>query len=515
MTIEFAQASQVNSAYTATAGTAPTTGWQQQLVNPGGTQNFHPEFVEVTANPQDPSMVKQLGTQVGENANPSLVLDWSKLVAYSFAHGLLRSTPKYPWGQAPLRPTAFGTGSITVSGAATLPANTIIRVTGSANGNDGIYTLESGSDSTTLNVPASSFTAETVSPTGSVLVEIVGFQFTSGDLDIDASGDLTTSSQDVTVFALVPGHRVYFRVSDDNGSFPDASLDEGLHYATIESAPSTNLLPLKHRTFPIAAVDGTGRTVRLYFGGCIRNVPFGHADFIREPAYWLEVVDPSVGAAGASTYTYAESAVVTGLNLPIATETKLEATLNFMARTIDEYNESADRISGPSSAFRPLQTALYHTQCAQMLVFRIVNNTDDSELIGEGGEVESGTFSIAHNPTAIKGVGGCGTSSIVLGDIDPMLSGMNIHFDDADKARAIRSQTICRAEMLMNNGDGAIAIDMPTGRLTGGAKDYPENSPVMINMNFVPHGDPIHGNIVCAINILGYLPTVDPSASET
>lgn len=510
--VAYAQASQVNAAYTSDPDTAPTTDWQQLLVNPGGTQNFHEEANEVVANPQDPSMVKQLGERVGGNTNPSLAMDWSKLVAYTFGRGFLRSAPKAPWGQMPLRPTAFGTATITVSGAATLPAGTIISVTGSAKGNDGIYTLESGNNATTLNVPSGSFTAETVSPTGSVLVEIVGFEFTSGDLSINSSGHLASSSQDLTVFQLVPGHTVYFRASDDSGSFPDGGgLDEGMHYATVAIAPTTNLITLKDRTFPIATVSGTGRTVRLYFGACFRNVPFGHSDYINTPAFWLELIDPSVGAAGASVYSYAEAAIVNTLTLALTAEQKIESTLAFMAGGFSGENEAADRLSGASSAYRPVGTALFHTACNSMLVFRVVANDTDTEIVGQATQ---GTFTINNNVTMTPFLSGC-RKTPSFGDIDPSLTGMQIMYEDAAQRRAITNRTICRAELLMKNANGGIAINMPTGRLTGGNKDYPENGAVMLNADFVPHGDPTNGNLVCCINVLGYLPTVDPSATET
>ncbi len=508
----FAQASQVNAAYTSDPDTAPTTDWGQILVNPAGTQSFTDESVEVVANPQDPSMVKQLGERVGSNTNPTLVMDLSLHHALMFGRGFLRSAPKAPWGQMPLRPTAFGTGSITVSGAATLPAGTIIAVIGSAMGNDGIYTLGSGNNSTTLNVATNSFTAETVSPTGSVLVLIVGFEFTDGDLSINSSGHLASSSQSLTVFQLVPGHRVYFRASDDNGSFPDgAGIAEGLHYATVAIAPTTNLITLKDRTFDIAAVSSTGRTIRLYFGICYRNVPFGHTDYIVVPSWWLEKVDPHVGAAGASVYSYAEAAVLNSLSLAFAGEQKIEATLAFMAAGFDGENEAADRLSGASSAYIPVGTALFHAACASTVVFRVVANDDDTELVGQ---VTSGTFSIANNVTLTPTVGGC-RKSISFGDIDPMLSGLQIMYEDAAQRRAVTSRRICRAEILMKNANGGIAIDMPTGRLTGGGLSYPENSAIMMDASFTPHGDPTNGNLVCAINVLGYLPTVDPSATET
>lgn len=516
MAVEFAQASQVNAAYTATPGTAPTTGWQQLLVNPSGTQNFHPEFVEVVANPQDPSMVKQLGEQVGENAAPALVVDWSWMIALTFAYGLLRSAPKAPWGQMPLRPTSFNDNgvsadSITVSGAATLPSGTLIEVLGSKY-NDGVYKLGASSNATTLNVPSGSFVAETVSPTGSVIVRIIGFEFSDADLSVNSSGHLASSSQDLTVFGLVPGSKVLFRASANAHSFPTGGgVDEGLHYAYVAETVTTNLIQLKNRTFPTAAISGTGKTIRLYFGICLRNVPFGHADHVREPAHWLELVDPSVGAADATTYTYAESAVLSTLTMPLATEQKIEATLNFMARKIDEFNESADRLAGASAAYAPTGSAQFHTQCASMLAFRVVVNEDDTELISPSGEVQSGTFTISHNPSPVKGIGGCGTSQIVLGDIDVGLTGMSVHFDSAEKARAIRARTICRAEMLMKSASGSISIDLPTGRLTGGSRDFPENAPVMINMNFVPHGDTTNANVICAINLLGWIPTEDPA----
>ncbi len=518
MSIEFAQAHQVSAAFASDPETAPTTGWQQLLVNPSGTQNFHAEDVDVVANPQDPSMVKQLGEKVGENINPTLVMNWSKDVAYLFGPGLLRSQPKHPWGQAPLRPTAFVDGggsedSITVAGAVTLPAGAIIHVTGAKNAqNNGTFTLEAGSGATTLKAPTGSFVAEVVDPTGSVLVEVVGFEFSDSDLDLDASGNLVTASQDLTVFGLVPGHRVYFRVSDDAGSFPDATLAEGLHYATVAASPTTHELKLKHRTFSAAAVSGADRTVRLYFGTCYRNVPFGHTDYIYEPAWWLENTDPSVGAANASVYSYAEAAVINSISLGLSVETEIEATIAFMARRFDGYNETADRLTGASSAYRPLQTSLFHTMCASMLAFRVVGVADDVEIIGE---VNAATFAINHNVKMRKAIRGCGAEGAIFGDIDPSLSGMSIYFEDANQARAISTRKIVRAEMLMKNLQGAIAIDLPTGRLTGGGKTYPENDAVMLDATFVPHGDPTNENVVCCVNVLGYIPTSDPSATET
>jgi hypothetical protein len=508
----FAQASQVNAAYASDPDVAPTTGWQQLLVNPGGTQNFTEEAVEVVANPQDPSMVKQLGERVGGNTNPTLVMDWSKLVAHTFGRSLLRSAPKAPWGQSPLRPTAFVDGggsadSITVAGAATLPAGTIIVVLGSQF-NDGLYVLGSGSNATTLNVPTGTFVAETVSPTGSVLVEIVGFEFTTADLSVNSSGNIASSSQALTAFALEPGHRVYFRASSHATSLPSGGgVDAGLHYATIASTVTTNLMTLKDRTFPVAAISGTGKTVRLYFGTLFRNVPFGHADYLITPAMWLELIDPQVGAAGASVYSYAEKAVLNNISMGFSGESKIEATLAFMCGGFDGENEAADRISGASTAFRPVGTSLFHTACSSMLVWRIVANDDDTELVGA---ITAGTFSIAHNVSMTPLIGEC-LKSVAFGDIDPSLTGLSWPYEDAEQRRAITSRRICRAEMLMWNGNGAIAIDMPTGRLTGGNKDYPENSAINVNASFVPHGDPLNGNIVCAINVLGYIPTADPS----
>jgi hypothetical protein len=353
-----------------------------------------------------------------------------------------------------------------------------------------------------------------VSPAGSVLVEVVGFEFTSGDLNIDSDGNLTTSTKDATAFQLVAGHQGFFRASDDSGSFPDAMLDEGLHYFTVAATPTANKIVTTDRSFPAAAVSGTGRTVRLYFGTCYRNVPFGHADFIREPAWWLELIDPGVGIANADVYSYMQDAVLNSISLGLGVETKIEATLAFVARRFEGYKEASDRRTGASSAYRPLQTALFHTMCESMIVFRVLKVADDSELIGAG-EVNSGTFTIAHNAQAVKGVGGCGASSIVLGDIDVSLTGMAIQFSDANQARAIMDSTVVRAEMIMRNGQGAIGISLPRGRLTGGAKTYPENGPVSLDASFVAHGDPTIGNMVCAINVLGYIPTNDPSATET
>lgn len=515
-----AQAAQVLVARAPTPGTQPTTGWMTVQPNPSGIQNFHPEYIDVRRNVLNPFMTAEKGDHVGQNATPTLVHDLNKGLLDIFGIGFTRSAAKIPGdeGVQIYYPTAAtdGGGSqdgFTVGADGDLLNGTIVRARGFRNAaNNGVFVLEGTSTTTSIKVPTATLVAETVSPTGSAQVEVTGYQFTSGDLQMDASGNLTTTpstGKDCTTLGLVDGQPIMIGGSTSGTKL--ATVPTGT-YAYVNGTVTTNLIPLRGHTtidttaktvtaFSPGADDGDGKTVQLFFGVFYRNVADGDPDYIEEPAWWAELRDTGVGTANAAVFSYVKDMVINSVSLAMGVESKIEATLSFTARSITAPVEAADRRSGPASAYPAVSMELFDTSCSDMLVHRLMNAENNSLLIAE---VNSCTLTIEHGVTARKQLAACGAAGMIFGNIAPRLE-METFFERRAVPVAIENNTTCRYECVLRNGQAAVFIELPALTLSGGAKTYAENSPVMMTIAAPAHRDTLTNRIL-SMSVIPYIP---------
>ena len=496
MTTAKAEAAQILIARESTLGTAPTASWQQLQPNPGGITGWQPEYVDVMRDPLSKLATMEKGEHVGLNANVTLVHDFNKDLFDNFGEGLTRSLAKVPGnkGVAIYRPTAVTATGYTVPASGDLTASLLVYARGFVTAaNNGLKVVTGVSTATEIKTPG--LTAETVSPAGSATVEVCGVQGTAGDITLNASGHLTSTTLNFTTLNLVAGvSRIKIGGSTAATQFATAAYNG---WATVDTI-AANLITLKWRTWTPAAADlGTGKTIQIAFGRCYRNVSLDHADYL-EPSWHGEKEDLGVGTANAAVYTYAEGLSLNTASLSVPVEGKIEATLGFVGTNIESPVLAASRVTGPSTAWIPLATELVDT-ANDIKSMRIVVAADDTSLVAE---VNSLTLTVNHGITPRKQLGAFGAVSMIFGKNVPGAS-LEAYYERSTVPDAIRANTTCRLELITRNDAGAIICDLPAIVLRGGAMTYAANSPVMLSLELPAHRDPLT-NIVQIWNVLPY-----------
>jgi hypothetical protein len=505
MTTAKAEATQLLVARESALGTAPSSGWLTVQPNPSGIQGFSPEYVDVARDPLSTFATDEKGDHVGLKANPVLVHDLNIDLAHIFAEGWLRSDTKVPGdeGLEIYRPTAVVDGggsedSFTVAASGDLANGTLVVARGFVNSaNNGLFLLSGTPTDTAIKTATATLVAETVSPTGSATVEVCGVQGGTADIVMNASGYLTSTVLDFTTLNLVVGHRI--KIGDGSNAAYGFATAACNGWATVKTTPTANLIELKWHSFTPAADAGTGKTIRLFFGRCLRNVALDHADYL-EPSWHFEKEDLGVGTANASVFTYAEGSVINTVSISLPLQSKVEVTTNFVGMDITDPVLAASRVSGPSSAFVPVATDLFDTS-NDLFEIGIYDADDQSTLVAE---VNSATITFNHGVTPREQLATFGAAGMIFGKIRPSAS-TEIYYERATVPTAIRDNTTCRFAAAMKNGQGAIRFDLPTITLRGGAMTYAANSPVMINLEMPAHRDPTT-NIVAICNVMPYVP---------
>jgi hypothetical protein len=498
MTTAKAEAAQVLISRESTLGTAPSSAWMQLQPNPGGIQGWQPEYVDVNRDPLSKLATMEKGEHVGLNASLTLVHDLNKDLMDNFAEGFVRSAAKVPGnkGLAIYRPTACTSTDYTVAASGDLTAGLLIFARGFATAaNNGLKVVGSSSTATAIKA---TLTAETVSPTGSATVEVCGVQGASGDITLNASGNLTSTTLNFTTLNLTAGvSKIKTGGSTAATQFATAAYNG---WATVDTI-AANLITLKWRTWTVSSADlGTGKTIQIFFGRAYRNVSIDHADYL-EPSWHGELEDSGVGTANASTFTYAKGLTLNSVSLNIPVESKIEATLGFLGTDVAAPVLTASRVTGPSTAWVPLATELFDTT-NDIKSCKIVVAADDTSLVAE---INSLTLTINHGVTARKQLATFGAAGMIFGKNVPAASA-EIYYERSTVPDAIRANTTCRLETILRNDSGAITIDLPAVRLAGGAKTYAANSPVMMSLELPAHRDPLT-NIVQIINVMPYVYT--------
>jgi hypothetical protein len=508
MTTAKAQAAQLLFAREATPGTAPSTGWLTTQPNPSGIQNFHANYTDVQRNPLSPYMTKEKGAHVGLSAEPSLVHDMSKGLFDTFGAALLRSLAKVPGNKGVqfYYPTAVTATDYTVAASGDLTAKLLVFARGFVNtANNGVKLV--GAASTGIAIKATGLVAETVATAGSAMVEVCGIEAAAAaDVQINAAGNLISTTTDFTVLNLKIGHKVFWRWGTGTNEFgiitppigPDGkSMVYG--YATVAAVPTTNLITLKWHSFTPAADVATGKTIRLYVGVMYANYADGDANYIEEPSFTAELRDSGVGTANGAVYSYGYGLVVDKFTFSMPVEAKIEATLAFKGRSIAPPVDVGSRIAGPSAAYPALGMELFNTT-RSMIMHRVVDASNSAMIAS----VNSATLTIDHGFEARKQHAVFGAYSMIGGDIVPMVE-MDTFFESKAVPIAIDADTECRYECAVKNGQGGVSFDLPTILLRNGAKTYGENKPVMMAVGVQAHRDP-NTNVVCLVNVLPYLP---------
>lgn len=145
----------------------------------------------------------------------------------------------------------------------------LVRATGFAQAaNNRIFRVAS-STATTVVGTTLGLTAEAAPPAAARL-KVVGFQGASGDVTATATG-LASTSLDFTTLGLQVGQWLKIGDASDPATFSFGGTPANNDWARISGPITANAIPLDHRPSGWAIDNGSGRTIRVWFGDVIKN----------------------------------------------------------------------------------------------------------------------------------------------------------------------------------------------------------------------------------------------------
>ncbi len=256
-------------------------------------------------------------------------------------------------------------------------------------------------------------------------------------------------------------------------AFQNTAANDMHGYARVASISANRVvfdktdaaLKFSDSTSPTTAVD-------ILFGEFIRNVSTGDSDYI-ERSFQFEAEFPNLGTGGASEYQYAKGNFCNtlGFNVPLADK----ATLSLAFIGTDTENPTPLRKTGAARASSPAQVAAFNTS-ADIVRLRITETDED----GLTTDFKSLTLTLNNNVSPEKVVGRLGAKFMNAGNLEVDIE-TQLVFTNGDVVNKIRDNETVTMDFVLKNGEGVIAVDIPSMTLGGGGREYPVNESVLIN----------------------------------
>jgi hypothetical protein len=494
-------------------GTAPSSGWTLALQpNPGGIAGFTRKNDTVERDPLSVYAAREKGDIVGHRAELRLTVDLTCDVLRYMAPSMFRSNPNVPGGAgiAVIRPTAVVDGGGSADSFAhaaisnALAAGILIRTQGFANSaNNAVHKVESGGSTTSTPVPTGTLVAETGATTpvlpGNQIMEVCGVEGAEGDIQINASNHLISSTLDFTTLGLVRGCAVILGDAAIGTRFATLPTDEDC-VAWVKSTPTANLIELEDHTWtPAGADNGSGKTIRILFGERYANRARNDATFNAKPTHNLEKEDQNAATNNTvAAYTYANGCALAMWKLTGPLKGKITAEFSFIGLNIANPVLAADRKTGASAAYAPLSTALFDTS----------NDLDMMKVTDASGdlvtEVDSWTLDVNLNVKAKEVQGTNGAIGHKHGKFEPGFA-LDAYFNDSDQIAAINDNRNVKLKSPIGNHQGGFALRMPYAALRGGDQEYAANEAVTLKGDVPGFRDP-DTNVVMELTRFPYMP---------
>jgi hypothetical protein len=350
-------------------------------------------------------------------------------------------------------------------------------------GNNGLKPLTAELGAADVEVIVAGLAIETAP--ANALVELAGIRVTDGDLSFTFATGLLTSAADIADWATLGiqvGQEIHIGSADANGvlqnALSDAAEDDTFGYARV-TAINANVLTLdKMGTSLLADANNTGDGVAdVMFGTFARNVQVtSDADDNRflERTYQFEVAYPDLGGVGVDEYEYAigNFANEIALNFPLTDK----ATVNFGFIGTNADDVTAVRKTNAAAAISPLRTTAINTSSD------LISLTTDVVSAVSDVCFKSLTLTILNNVSPEKCLGTLGARFVNSGLFEVNMEGQML-FTDKAIINAIKNNTTVTFQAIFRNDNGAICLDIPELTFGDGAREFPQDASVLVNIS--------------------------------
>lgn len=450
-----------------------TPVWRPLDVN--GFTDFGGSISKVSRNPFRTDRQMRKGSTVDLDAagsiNHDLVQEGLQDLLQGFFFADLRTKVEVGGSSEITNVDATGNDYEAASGLDAYEANDLVFASGFTNAsNNGLKTVTAAA-ATSLTV--SETLVNETPPAAAKLVQ-VGYQFASGDLVVDMTGDLpqlTTTVKDLTDFGLVPGEFIY--IGGDSAAFQFAT--SGMGFARVRSI-AANAIVIDKCQADMAADTGTGKTIQIFFARVLKNET--GTDIVRR-TYNVErqLGAPDDAAPSNIQSEYLVGAVPNEMTVNVPTADKAMLDLAFVAMDV----EQRDATTGVKSGTRisQVEESAFNTSSNVPLInLAIVSDTNENPtpLFAFAEEM---TITVNNNVSPDKAIGVLGAFDASHGNFE-VTGSITAYFVDTDSVAAVRNNSDVTMDMHLVKENAGITVDIPLMSLGDGRLDVAQNEAIRI-----------------------------------
>lgn len=351
--------------------------------------------------------------------------------------------------------------------------------------NNGLKRVTAVVADTSITVAAPALVNETP-PAGNNLV-VVGFQFASDDLDVDASGDLptlTTTTKDLTELGVINGEWLY--VGGDGALLGFANVDGDGNlvnngFKRIRGPIGANSIPLDKSDFTMTTeASAGGRTVQVFLGRVLRNEL---GSLIKRRTYNLErtLSFPDDASPADVQAEYLVGAVPSELTVNIATADKINADLSFVA--IDSQQRTAaqevksDNANATKLALVEADAFNTSSDFTRIKLSKVVSGDEaPTPLFAFLTEL---TLTLNNNVTPNKAVGVLGAFEVTAGTFQ-IGGSTTAYFSDITATQSVRDNDDVTLDFSIVKQNAGVTVDMPLLSLGDGRPTVEQDAAITL-----------------------------------
>lgn len=480
------------------ASPPPTTGWLNLecnvITDPG------PDYKKQARNPYTITRQLRRPFVAGLDCTLSLELDATRDNVRFFAPGMFKSVWLDAGGknQVVYPVSAVAADGFVVASNGDLPDGTLVIARGFENPeNNGVFVC---SAAVNAKIKTTATLVVEASPPANAIVEVCGFQFGTGDFKIDADGNFTTTTKNLTQLDLAEHQFVYVGSADE--------VDLPHHFANAEYYGSAevitiaaNKLTLRRRSWEVGAQDdGTGKTIRLFFSSWIRDVFRSDSDE-NLVSYAIEATYPGLAVGPLDSYEYMFGYMLNETTFNMATENKVTMQMTFIGKTADD--PTTTRVTGPESALDPV-TGLAVSTSGDFIRLSC-DNVDETGLMTHFEELK---VMLKNNITPEKAIGTLGNAFTPLGVFEAQWGG-RVFLETPEIVKAVHDNRIVRLGAGARNADFGFILDTPSAASMSSKKVIEHNRTVRIDSQTDGFMDEL-SQFTAAMSYFAFLPTQAP-----
>ena len=342
--------------------------------------------------------------------------------------------------------------------------------------NNGVNRVTVVTSNTSVEVATGALVAET--PPAGARIDVVGYQGTTADLAIDASGTFPTLTSaggiDFTTLDLIPGEFIYIGGDLTANKFA-TSANNG--FKRIRSV-ATGAITLDKSDLTMVTDAGTGKDIQVFFGRVLKNE---QAALIEKTFVQFERQLGQPDDSSSDTQAeYVTGALASEIELSIPSAEKVLVNWGFMG--LD--NELVDAATGVKAGTRQqliTEDAFNTSSDFSRIRLAAISSTDEAPtaMFTYASEI---TLTINNNVKANKAVSVLGGFGMTLGtfQVDAELM---VYLSTIDALQSVKDNDSVTLDVAMVKANKGIVIDLPLCAMGDGRPDVSQDEAVMVPLN--------------------------------